>query len=110
RPALARMAGEVVDRHFHGPALAKRLHVLDEQVGLERVGMVVVERGPLFEPQIVARTIVPVVLDQTDLVVAEALDDPADDSRLAGAGPAGDANDEGFHSWSEKLRTMNAEL
>ena len=55
-----------------------------EQVGLERVGMVVIEYSPLFEPQVVPVPIVPIVFEDRDLVVADALDNPADDRRLTG--------------------------
>jgi hypothetical protein len=93
---LPRVPREVVDRHLDGLPGAQRVHVLHEQVRLERVGMVVVERRPLLEPQVVAVAVVPIVLEHGDLAVADALDDAADDRGLAGAGPAGDADDEGM--------------
>ena len=51
--------------------------------------MIVVERGALLEPQVVAIAIVAIVLEDGDLVVAEALDDAPDDGGLAGARAAG---------------------
>ena len=56
--------------------------------------MIVVERGALLEPQIVAIAIIPVVIEHGDLVVADALDDAADDRGFARARAAGDADDE----------------
>ena len=57
--------------------------------------MVVIERRPLLEAQVAAIAIVPIVLHDGDLVVAQALDDAADDGGLAGAGSAGDSDDDG---------------
>ncbi len=93
-PGVAR---EVVNRRFHFAAVLERLHVPDEQVGLERIGVVVVERGALFEAQVVAIAIVAVVFEDADLVAAEAVDDAFDDRGLAGAGTAGDTNHDGGH-------------
>ena len=53
-----------------------------EQVGVERVGVVVVEAGALLEPQVTAIAVVLVVLEEADLIVAETVDDPADDGRF----------------------------
>ena len=44
------------------------------------LGVVVVEHGALFEPQVVAIAVVTVVLEDDDVFRAEAIDDPADDS------------------------------
>lgn len=45
-----------------------------EQVGLERIGMIVVEGRAFFEPQIVSFPIIPVVLQNGDVVFAERID------------------------------------
>ncbi len=58
--------------------------------------MIVVERGPLLEPQIVAVAVVAIVLEDDDLLWTEAVDDVPDDGRLAGAGSARDADDDRF--------------
>ncbi len=69
-----------------GRAVASRAQLVKvphEQVGLERVGMIVVERSPLLEAEIVPIAVIPIVLEDRDLLVADALDDAADDRRLA---------------------------
>ncbi len=58
--------------------------------------MVVVEGRAFFEPQVVPVTVIAIVLEDGDLVVADAADDPARSiasfmvclPRLLGAGPA----------------------
>jgi hypothetical protein len=66
----------------------------DEEIGFERIGMVIIERGALFEAQIIAIAVVPIVFEYGHLVIADALDDAADDRCLAGSGATGDADDE----------------
>jgi len=63
------------------PAL-RASKVLDQERGLERVGVVVVERRALFQPQIVAIAVVTVVLEDDDVLGAQAVHDPADDGGL----------------------------
>ena len=62
----AGVAGEVVERRLDGAPALQLVDVPDHQVGLERIGMVVVERGALLEPQVVAIAIVAVVLEHGD--------------------------------------------
>ena len=75
-----------------GAAGAQLVQMADEQIRLERVRVIVVERGPLLERQIVAVAVVAVVLEHDDLLGAEAVDNLPDDGRLARAGSAGDAD------------------
>ena len=82
---LPRVAREVVDRHVHRLAAAQRLDVPHEKIRLQRIRMIVVERRPLLEPQVVAVAIVAIVLEDGHLIVADALDDPPHDGGLAGA-------------------------
>ncbi len=56
--------------------------------------MIVVERRSLLEPQIVALAIVAIVLEDGDVLVADALDDAPDDGGLAGSRTAGHADDD----------------
>ena len=65
------MAGEVVLRRLDAPPGAERLDVLHQQVGFERVGMVVVERRAFLEAEVAAVAVVAVVFEDRDLVVAE---------------------------------------
>jgi hypothetical protein len=66
--------------------------------------VVVVQRRPLFEPQVVAIAVIPIVLEDGDLLVADALDDAPHDRRLAGSGTARNADDERLersaHAWT----------
>ena len=88
------VAREVVERRFDRAAGLQLGDVPDHQVGLERVGMVVVERGAILEPQVEAIAVVAIVVEDGDAVGAERLDDAADDGGLARAGSAGDADHE----------------
>jgi len=76
--------------------------VLHEQVGFERVGMVVVERRSFFQAQVVAIAVIAVVFEDDDLLGSEAVHDPADNRGLAGARAAGNADDggnQGHRDW-----------
>jgi hypothetical protein len=90
------VAREVVDRRFDGAAGAQLVDVTNEEVGLERVGMVVVERRALFEPEIVPILVVPIVIEDGDAIVAERIDDASDDRGLAGTGSARDPDNDGL--------------
>ena len=90
------MPGEVVHRDVHAASIPERLHVLHEQIGLERVRVVVVEGRAFFEAQIVAIPVIAIVFQHHDLAVADALDDTADDRGFAGSGTSGDTDDEGL--------------
>ncbi len=92
------MTGEVVDRRFDAPAGTEFEDVRDHQVGLERIGVVVVERRPLFEAQVVAIPVVAIVIEDGDTAVVDGVDDAPYDRGLTGAGPSGDANDDGLHA------------
>jgi hypothetical protein len=60
--------------------------------------MVVVECGTLFQPQVVAIPVVAIVIEDNHVFGPEALDNAADDSRLAGSGTSRYANDDfGFN-------------
>ena len=93
---LAGKTREVVDRELDRPVGPELVQVVDEEVRLERIRMIVIERGTLLEPQIVAVTVVPIVLENDDLLWSEAVDDVPDDGRLAGAGSARHADDDRF--------------
>ncbi len=93
---LTGKAREVVDRELDRPAGPELVQVVDEEVRLERIRMIVIERGTLLEPQIVAVTVVPIVLEDDDLLWTETVDDVPHDGRLAGAGSARHADDDRF--------------
>jgi hypothetical protein len=93
--ARADVVREVVERHVHGAPGAQVPEVRHHQVGLERVGMVVVERGPFLEPELAAIAVVAIVFEKGDAFLAETLDDAPDDGGLAGTGASGHADDDG---------------
>ncbi len=82
---LTGKAREVVDRELDRPVGPELEQVADEEVRLERVRMIIIQRGTLLEPQIVAITVVTIVLEDDDLLWSEAVDDVTDDGRLARA-------------------------
>jgi hypothetical protein len=86
---------EVVDRHLDGFAGTQLAQVLCQQVEVEGVGVVeiVVQEIAVARPVDVA--VVAVHLDQRDPRLADRFEDAAGDRRLAGAGAAGDAEEEG---------------
>ena len=73
---------------------AQRVEVRDEQVQLERVGVVVVDALALLERPVGLRAVVVILLDEDADAGRQRLEHGAGDGRLAGAGAAGDAEDE----------------
>ncbi len=59
--------------------------------------MILIERGPLLETQVVTFAVVPIVLEHSDLRIAQCVDDAADDRGFSGAGSSGHANDDRRH-------------
>ena len=92
------VVGRAVDRL----AAAQLFEVLDEKLGVERVGVVVVELCALLKAHAVVSLVVVVVVDDAD-VAAEVLHDLACDRRFSAACAAGNAdNDDAavFHIFS----------
>ena len=69
--------------------------MFDHQVGVKGVGMVVILAAPLLEGAVLALIIV-VMMDHAD-VIAEALGQMLGQCGFAGAGAAGDADEDGAH-------------
>ena len=88
------MRGEVVARHFDRRALAKRVEVTNEELGLERIGMIEVDLLSLFGRERVEVAIVRIVRDPFDAIFSDAIVDRLRDCRFARAGAAGDADDD----------------
>jgi hypothetical protein len=86
---------EVVDGHVDADAGAQRLEVLHQECGVERIGVVEVEKRALVVGEVRAVTVVAVVIDDRDRRRRQALGDLARDGRFSRAGAAGDANEEG---------------
>ena len=85
-----------VDGALNAAARLERLEVLNEQARFKGVGMVVVDLGALLVGLAVLPLIVAVVSDDGD-GVAEMLLEMARERGLAGAGAAGDADENGAH-------------
>ena len=91
------MLGEVIDGALDGLALAQQVQMTDHQVGLQSGGLVIVDLGALFQRHVVTAVVIIVVAQDGD-VIAEALDQIVHQGSLAGAGTAGDANNQNvFH-------------
>jgi len=90
---FAGVLSEIIERQVDASALFQRQHVADEQVGLERVRMVVVQGRAFVEREIVAIPVITVVFEHDDPVGSERLDNRRDDGRLAGARSARHADD-----------------
>ena len=85
-----------VDGALNAAARLERLEVLNEQARFKGVGMVVVDLGALLVGLAVLPLIVAVVSDDGD-GVAEMLLEMARERGLAGAGAAGNADENGAH-------------
>ena len=85
-----------VDGALDAAARLERLEVLDEQARFKGVGMVVVDLGALLVGLAVLPLIIAVVSDDGD-GVAEMLLEMARERGLAGAGAAGNADENGAH-------------
>ena len=59
----AGVPGEVVHRRLNRAARPQLVNVADHQVRLQRIRMIVIERGALLEPQVVAIAVVAIVLE-----------------------------------------------
>ena len=90
----ARVLGVVVDRHGHGRAGGEGGDVVVQQLEVERVRMVVVERLPDLERLVGERDVVRIELDQGQVLLAGELRQPLAHRGLARAGAAGDADEE----------------
>ena len=88
------VGGEIVDRHLDGPAGDELAQVPDHQVGLQGVGVVEVDLGPLGERQVADVLVVSVVLDHDHLGMVDGLHDGVGDGRLARGRAAGDPDDQ----------------
>ena len=80
---LAGVQREVVTRRVDRFAVAQPGEVLDEQRGLERIRVVVVEGATVFERQLRVVLVVEVVLDARDRRIADAVDDLGDHGCLS---------------------------
>jgi len=94
RPVVDRV---VVSRALDGQALFELAQVFDHHVRVECVRVVVIEKAPLLERQLVVPLVVVVVAQNRD-VVAEAIDQRPHERRLAAAGAAGHTDHNGIHS------------
>ena len=85
--------GVVVGRAMDRFAAAQLSEVLDEKLGVECVGVVVIELCALLKAHAVVSLVVVVVVDDAD-VAAEVLHDLARDRRFAAARAAGNADND----------------
>jgi hypothetical protein len=67
--------------------------VPDEEIGFERVRVVVIEGRPLFQAQVVTIAIVPIVLEDRHGRIAEGFENLANDRRLARTRTTSNADD-----------------
>jgi len=96
---LARLLGttvilEIVDRQRDRRATFERLEMRDEQRGLERLGVVVVELAALVVREIDAIAVIRVVLDHNDARGRKRRRDPLRNGGFSGPAPPGDSDDE----------------
>ena len=94
----AAVAGEVVYRYFHRLARPEPAEVLDQQLVVERVGVVVVDRRPLLDREVGAVVVVGVEAQHARAVrppvPADATSDPVGEGRLAGTAAATDTDED----------------
>ena len=75
RLGFADVPRKIVHRQFDRLSSAQRFQMLDHQVGLEGVGMIVVDPHALFKRQIAAIAIVRIVLNVGDAIATNAFKD-----------------------------------
>src|SRR5262245_17628653 len=79
----ARMRGKVVNRRLDRLACAQRLHVINEQIVVQRVWMVEVYPVPQLDRHVSEVAIVTVLLQKDHTLVADVLQNAPRDGRLA---------------------------
>ena len=92
---FAAVRGKVVDRLLDGLSVHQTIEVLPHQLGVERIGMIKVERLALLRGMVGQVFVVGVVVEDRDLVGPKLVDDPVEHRRFARPGPAGNSDDNG---------------
>mmetsp|Transcript_43711 Transcript_43711/g.137262 ORF Transcript_43711/g.137262 Transcript_43711/m.137262 type:complete len:251 (-) Transcript_43711:387-1139(-) len=87
---LARVRAEVVLRHLDLLTAQQRLDVLEQQLRVERVGVVKVALLALLRRQVRQVLVVVVVADERDVIRTKRLEDGRGQRRLARSAPAAD--------------------
>lgn len=91
----AGVGGEVVNGEFDGVSLAELLDMVDQQVGVEGVGVVEVDFRPLLGVQVAEVFVIGVVGQVGDPVGAHSFENDIGYGGFAGAGAARDTDNEG---------------
>ena len=89
--------GVVIHRHLHRVAGAQLPQVGDHQRRVKAVRVVVVQLAALLVGEFVVALVVTVMVDDADLVRTEMIPQLLGQGRLAAAGAACNADDDGFH-------------
>ena len=86
------VAAEIVYRNFHRLPMFEPLQMYDEQIGVERIGMIEVDRIPLGQWKIIEIAVVRVVRKQRDVLGADATQNDICDRGFARSGSTRDAD------------------
>lgn len=91
------MLDERIDRMLDGHVVLQRLDVFDQHLGIECLGVVVVELRALLVGQFGMSLVVIIVTQRGDIVASEGFLQPFDERRFSGAGSTGNSDDGNFH-------------
>ena len=92
------VVGVIVHRAVDGAACFQLLQVVDQQGVIKGVRVVVVQFAALLKRQLVVALVIAVVGDEADFILPKPLFQPQGQRGLAAAGPAGNADDQIFHT------------
>src|SRR3990170_2549601 len=94
RQVGAGVGGEIVDRDLDRLPPAQRFQMVDQQLGLERVGVVEVDDVALRPRQLPQVPVVSIVGQQDDAPGPDPIEDDVGDGRFPGTGATGDPEDD----------------
>src|SRR6185503_15916847 len=111
RALASRVRHEIVDRLFDGLTLQQLVELREQQLPIERVGMIPIDAPTLLHRQMGIVAVVPIHVDERHRLRRQSLRDIPRDGGLAGAGSSGDADDQRLHEsapiWPRRPRTRS---
>ena len=98
------VVGVIVHRAVDGTARFQLLQVVDQQGVVKGIRVVVVQLAAFLKRQLVVALVIAVVGDEADFILPKPFFQPQGQRGLAAAGPAGNADDQIFHTPNILLR------
>jgi hypothetical protein len=92
------MSGEIIDRHFNRMPPPKLFQMLHQKASLQSIWVVEIDFGPLFGREVTAIPVIGIVLNISDLITPDPIQDSLRDRRLARTCTPGHTDDNWFAS------------